>query len=64
LFENHAFRKFIIVTVLLATVTEIVQIWVPSRSFNVMDWVANVAGIMLGVVAIKITKGSVQLLKK
>ncbi len=56
LFVSHTFRKFIIVTTLQATITEIVQIWVPSRSFNVLDWLANVAGIGLGVIAIKITE--------
>jgi len=57
LFENHSLRKFIVLMVMLATVTEFVQIWVPSRSFNVLDWVANVAGIGLGVVVIKIQEG-------
>jgi len=54
LFENHSFRKFLILILTLATVTEFIQIWVPERAFNVMDWVANVAGIFLGVVIIKI----------
>jgi VanZ family protein len=54
LFENHSLGKFIAVTLLLATVTEFVQLWVPTRAFNVLDWVANVAGIVLGVVIIKI----------
>jgi VanZ family protein len=41
-------------TLLLATISEVVQLWVPARSFNVMDWVANVAGILLGVIIIRI----------
>jgi VanZ family protein len=54
LFNTNSLRKFLVVTVVLATVTEVVQLWVPARAFNVMDWVANVAGIVLGVVVIKI----------
>jgi VanZ family protein len=54
LFENNALRKFIVVTVLLGTVTEFVQIFVPFRAFNVLDWVANLSGIMLGLLVIKI----------
>jgi VanZ family protein len=45
------------VILFLATVTECIQIWVPTRSFNIMDWVANVAGIGLGVIVIKIAEG-------
>jgi VanZ family protein len=52
LFRNHQLRKFIVATVTLATFTEVVQLWVPYRTFNVMDWVANVSGIVLGVVII------------
>jgi len=54
LFQKKAQLKFILAVFFLATVTEVLQIWVPERSFNVMDWVANVAGIFLGVVIIKI----------
>jgi VanZ family protein len=30
----------------LATVTEVAQLWVPARIFNVVDMMANVAGIL------------------
>jgi VanZ family protein len=45
-----------VATLLLATISEVVQLWVPARSFNVMDWVANVAGILLGLIFIKIVE--------
>jgi uncharacterized membrane protein len=54
LFDKNPLRKFIVATLLLATISEVVQLWVPARSFNVMDWVANVAGILLGVMIIRI----------
>jgi VanZ family protein len=52
LFLNNALLKFIIVILLLATATEVVQLWVPARTFNPVDWLSNVAGIVLGLVAI------------
>ncbi len=57
LFRNYSLRYFVIVTVILATVTEFVQIFVPARAFNVLDWVANVSGIAVGVIVIKIVEG-------
>jgi VanZ family protein len=48
LFNTNALRKFIIVTVLLASVTEVVQLWIPVRTFNPMDWMANISGVILG----------------
>lgn len=54
LFESRTFFKFIMVTLLLATVSEVAQLWVPVRSFNLLDWVANVSGIVLGAITIRI----------
>ncbi len=48
LFDFNPLRKFILLVMILATVTEVVQIWVPARSFNIFDWVANAAGILVG----------------
>jgi glycopeptide antibiotics resistance protein len=53
LFDTRPLQKFILATVLLALVSEIVQLWVPARAFNAMDIAANVAGIFVGVVLIK-----------
>jgi VanZ family protein len=49
LFRTRSLLKFIILIILLATITELVQLWVPERAFNPMDWVANVAGVVIGV---------------
>jgi VanZ family protein len=48
LFQNREVKKFFILILLLATVSEGIQLWVPLRSFNPADWLANVAGIGLG----------------
>ena len=53
LFSIYALRSFIVVMVVLATVTEFVQLWVPERAFNLLDWVSNISGLMLGVLVIK-----------
>lgn len=52
LFKDNLFIKFLIVVLLLATATEVVQLAVPSRAFNFFDWLANVVGIGVGVVVI------------
>ncbi len=48
LFDVNPLRKFLVLTLLLAIVTELAQLWVPSRAFNVFDGVANVTGVMVG----------------
>jgi VanZ family protein len=50
LFRSHALGIFLFFIILLATVTEVVQLWVPSRSFNPMDWVSNVSGVIIGLI--------------
>lgn len=52
LFRYHALRKFLILVFILATVTEVVQLWVPYRSFNPLDWVSNVSGVILGLIVL------------
>jgi hypothetical protein len=32
-----------------STITEVVQLWVPARAFNPLDWLSNVAGVILRV---------------
>ena len=49
LFNKNSLRKFVLLILLLGTITEVVQIWIPSRSFNVFDMVSNVTGLGLGV---------------
>jgi VanZ family protein len=57
LFETRSLTKFVLVIVLLATVTEVVQIWVPARAFNPFDILANVTGILIGLVVIGVVDG-------
>ena len=56
LFDTNPLRKFLLLVVLLATVTELAQLWVPSRAFNVFDWLANVTGVFFGWVIIRIMR--------
>ncbi|MBN1598353.1 MAG: VanZ family protein [Bacteroidales bacterium] len=56
LFEKNSFLKFILLILLLGIITEVVQIWVPERAFNVFDLISNVAGVGLGVFVIKMAQ--------
>ncbi len=49
LFKSKPLLKFVLAVLLLAIVTEVVQLWVPARAFNPFDLVANVAGLAAGV---------------
>lgn len=57
LFASNPLIKFILLLLFLAIVTELIQIWVPERAFNVFDLVANVAGIVVGVGVIRRVEG-------
>ena len=48
LFSTKPLMKFVMAVLLLAVVTEVVQLWVPARAFNPFDLVANVAGLTAG----------------
>ena len=48
LFERKSGLKFIGLILFLASFTELVQIVVPSRSFNPVDLVANLTGVGIG----------------
>jgi VanZ family protein len=54
LFRDHSLVKFLAFIIFLATVTEVVQIWVPYRAFNPMDWVANISGVIIGLIFINL----------
>ena len=54
LFKSHSLLKFILLIFLLATVTEVVQLWVPGRAFNPADLLANVTGLGFGVTVVLI----------
>lgn len=49
LFESNSLRNFIIIVIFLAVVTELMQLWVPKRAFNIFDMIANLGGIITGV---------------
>jgi VanZ family protein len=53
LFSENPLTKFILLLLLLAIVTELAQLWVPERAFNVFDMVANVGGVIIGLGVIK-----------
>ena len=48
LFRTNSLLKFVLLVLLLATFTEVVQLWVPERAFNVFDLVSNLAGVLVG----------------
>lgn len=54
LFTNRQLLKFIVAILILATVTEVVQLWVPARTCSLLDWLSNVTGILLGLLIIRI----------
>ena len=53
LFEKNSLQRFVVLIFLLAVVTEVVQLWVPERTFNLFDLVSNIAGLFFGVVVIE-----------
>ena len=54
LFKDNSFRKYLLVVLVLATVTEVVQLTMPSRAFNVFDMIANFVGIGVGIIVISL----------
>lgn len=56
LFDVNPLRKFMVLVLLLAIVTELAQLWVPARAFNIFDGVANVAGVAAGWGVIRMAK--------
>jgi len=58
LFDHDPLKKFILLVIFLALITELVQLLVPERAFNVFDVISNVAGVGLGVLIIKMAQRS------
>ena len=56
LFDINPLREFIILVLVLAIITELVQLWVPERVFNVFDLISNVSGVIAGVGVIRIVQ--------
>ncbi len=53
LFSSNPLKKFILLILFMAVITEVVQLWVPQRAFNVFDMIANLTGVTLGMVVIE-----------
>ncbi|NJK84608.1 MAG: VanZ family protein [Bacteroidales bacterium] len=56
LFHRNAHVKFLVLVILLGTITEVLQIFIPARAFNVMDSVANLSGVLVGYSLIRSSK--------
>lgn len=54
LFKSNPLMKFVMAVLMLATVTEVVQLWVPERAFNPFDLLADLTGVAVGTVGILI----------
>jgi VanZ family protein len=58
LFDNSPFKKFIFLIIFLAIITEMVQLWVPDRAFNIFDLLSNVTGVIAGMGVIRVTQST------
>lgn len=56
LFKTNSLLKFTLLILLLGTITELAQLWVPQRTFNVFDLVSNLVGVVIGVAVIKMVQ--------
>jgi VanZ family protein len=52
LFNRNPGLKFIILILILGIMTETLQLWIPERSFNFFDLLANITGFMSGLALI------------
>ena len=58
LFTVDSLKKFVLLILILATGTELLQLWVPDRAFNVFDILANIAGMVAGVAVIRLVQST------
>ena len=56
LFEKNSLQRFVVLIFLLAVVTEVVQLWIPERMFNLFDMISNMTGLVIGVGVIEMVK--------
>jgi len=56
LFEKNSLQRFVVLIFLLAVVTEVVQLWIPERTFNLFDMISNMTGLVIGVGVIEMVK--------
>lgn len=50
LFKRHKYLLFFVILFLLGFLAEILQIWVPYRSFSLLDMLSNLVGIAAGII--------------
>jgi hypothetical protein len=55
--DQSGYRIAIIFCFFLAIVAEVLQIFVPTRSFNPLDIVSNSSGVVLGVITVTVLQG-------
>jgi VanZ family protein len=58
LFSVNPFPKFVRLILILAVATELIQLWVPDRTFNMFDMLSNVIGLVAGVGVIRMVLGT------
>ena len=56
LFSVNPFPKFVILILILGVTTELIQLWIPDRAFNVFDMLSNVIGLVAGVGVIRMAQ--------
>ena len=54
LFNTKPLLKYLCLIVFLALSTEVCQLWIPSRSFNLFDIIANLSGVLIGFIVISL----------
>jgi VanZ family protein len=53
LFKGNSMKKFVILTLILASFTEVIQLLIPYRSFNIFDLMSNLLGLITGLLILK-----------
>ena len=56
LFKKNSLLIFILLILFLAIFTEMIQLWVPERAFNLFDLASNVIGVTIGLGVIEMVK--------
>jgi VanZ family protein len=56
LFTENSLIKFFLLVLFLAIVTELVQLWVPDRAFNIFDLASNIGGVIAGLVIVRLAQ--------
>jgi VanZ family protein len=56
LFKGKSLLKFVLLILFLAILTEVIQLWIPERSFNVFDIISNVTGLAIGLGVIEMVQ--------